>query len=109
MKWLSSLGLVGIAAAQLAPTTPPKGTQPNNLPALGLGTWYMRGTNATAAVSQAIVDGYRLIDCAYIYFNQQQVGAGINDGIKRAGIRREDLWVTSKVWNNRYEQCNSQY
>jgi alcohol dehydrogenase (NADP+) len=102
MKWLTSIGLVGVAAAQLAPITPPKGTQPMNIPALGLGTWYMRGTNATNAISQAIVDGYRLIDNAYIYMNQREVGAGINDGIKRAGIRREDVWVTSKVWNSRY-------
>jgi alcohol dehydrogenase (NADP+) len=97
MKWLISIGLAGLAAAQ---TYGPKAVQPKNLPSLGLGTWYMRGTNATSAVSQAIVDGYRLIDNAYIYRNEREVGAGINDGIKRAGIKREDIWVTSKLWNS---------
>jgi alcohol dehydrogenase (NADP+) len=104
MQWLCYLGLVCLAAAQLDPiaaVTPPKGTQPTNLPALGMGTWLARGKNATEAIAQAIVDGYRLIDTSPIYFNQREVGLGVKEGIKRAGIRREDVWLTTKLWATR--------
>jgi len=53
-------------------------------------------------VASAIEAGYRLIDCAYIYMNQRDVGAGIREGIKRAGITRKDLWITTKLWNSQY-------
>jgi diketogulonate reductase-like aldo/keto reductase len=109
MQWLLNLGLVGLAAAQLdaiAPVTPPKGTQPTNLPALGMGTWYARGKNATDAIAQAIVDGYRLIDTSPMYGNQREVGQGVLNGIKRAGIRREDVWLTTKLWTNRLVLLN---
>ena len=104
MHWLLNFGLLGLTGAQLdpiAPVTPPKNTQPMNLPALGMGTWFARGKNATEAIAQAIVDGYRLIDTAPMYNNQRDVGLGIKEGIKRAGIRREDVWLTTKLWTNR--------
>lgn len=104
MLWLLNLGLLGLAAAQLdpiAPVTPSKGTQPTNLPALGMGTWFARGRNATEAIAQAIVDGYRLIDTSPMYNNQREVGLGVKEGIKRAGIRREDVWLTTKLWTTR--------
>lgn len=61
----------------------------------------MRGTTSDS-VAHAIELGYRHIDCAQIYGNQRDVGKGIADGIKRAGITRKDIWVTSKVWNSKY-------
>jgi diketogulonate reductase-like aldo/keto reductase len=79
--------------------TPPKGTPLNGPPRLGLGTWYMRG-NTSESVASAIQLGYRHIDCAKIYGNQAAVGRGIAQGIKRAGISRSDIWVTSKLWNS---------
>ena len=73
-----------------------------SMPLLGFGTWNLHVENATKAVSIAIQTGYRHIDCATAYSNQKEVGAGIADGIKEAGIKRSDLWITSKLWNT---QC----
>ena len=43
--------------------------------------------------------GYRHIDCAYVYGNEKEVGEGIQDGLTAAGIRRSELFVTSKLWS----------
>jgi alcohol dehydrogenase (NADP+) len=107
MQFLTSLSFNTIFAqltlAQVGPhvlpITPAKGTLLDGPPQLGLGTWYMRG-NTSEAIAHAIVQGYRHIDCAKIYGNQRDVGAGIALGIKRAGITRQDVWVTSKLWNS---------
>ncbi|KAF2672967.1 Aldo/keto reductase [Microthyrium microscopicum] len=109
MQLFLHLALATFVVAQsepLAAITPPKGTQATNLPALGLGTWYAKGSNATAAVAQAIVDGYRLIDTSPFYNNQKEVGAGVREGIKRAGISRQDVWVTSKLWTTKHSDPN---
>ena len=58
-------------------------------------------TNATEAVSWAIQTGYRHIDCAAAYGNEEKVGLGIREGLIKANLSREDIWVTSKLWNNR--------
>lgn len=72
------------------------------IPSLGFGTWNLDRSNASEAVSLAIQTGYRHIDCAAAYGNQKEIGVGIADGIQKAGINRYDLWVTSKLWNDRY-------
>lgn len=72
------------------------------IPSLGFGTWNLDRSIASEAVSLAIQTGYRHIDCAAAYGNQKEVGVGIADGIQKAGINRYDLWVTSKLWNDRY-------
>jgi hypothetical protein len=86
-------------APKFLPITPAKGTLLDSPPRLGLGTWYMRG-NTSEAIAAAIELGCRHIDCAKIYGNQRAVGIGIANGIKRAGIARKDIWVTSKLWNS---------
>jgi diketogulonate reductase-like aldo/keto reductase len=57
------------------------------------------GPELVNAVKVAIKHGYRSIDTAAIYENEEGVGQGIREGLKEAGISREDLFVTSKVWN----------
>ena len=71
-------------------------------PLLGFGTWNLLTSpeNITAAVSIAIQSGYRQIDCAAIYRNEVAVGKGIAEGLKAANITREEIWVTSKLWND---------
>jgi len=64
------------------------------MPMLGFGTLYLTGETGIKCVSEAISSGYRLIDTATIYENEESVGGGI----KRSGIEREKLFVTSKVW-----------
>jgi len=64
------------------------------MPVLGFGTLYLNGDLGVRCVSDAISLGYRLIDTATVYGNEEAVGGGI----KKSGINREDLFVTSKVW-----------
>ena len=64
------------------------------IPRLGLGTWPMKGAECSEAVSCAIGLGYRHIDTAQMYGNEEDVGAGI----ARSGIARDTLFVTTKVW-----------
>lgn len=71
-----------------------------HIPSLGFGTWNIDRFNASEVVSNAIQTGYRHIDCAAAYGNQKEVGRGIADGLKKAGIERFELWVTSKLWND---------
>lgn len=71
------------------------------MPGLGLGVFKVEeGPDLVNAVRAAIVHGYRSIDTAAIYGNEQGVGEGIAAGIKETGIKREDLFITSKVWNS---------
>lgn len=74
----------------------------DNIPLLGFGTWNLNGHNVSEAVSFAIQSGYRHIDCAAAYGNEREVGIGIRDGLFKAGITREDIWVTSKLWNDHH-------
>ncbi|KAK5077353.1 hypothetical protein LTR64_005166 [Lithohypha guttulata] len=68
------------------------GTQ---IPAVGLGTWKSEPGEVRKAVSFALKDGYRHIDAALIYGNENEVGQGIKD----SGVPREQIFVTSKLWN----------
>ena len=70
-------------------------TQGISLPRLGLGTFRMQGDGCRAAVESALVLGYRHIDTAVMYGNEEQIGAAI----AAAGVARRDLHVTTKVWN----------
>lgn len=66
------------------------------IPSVGFGTWQTPdGTTAVEAVQCAIAAGYRHIDTAAVYGNEKSVG----EGVARSGIAREEIFVTSKVWN----------
>ena len=70
------------------------------MPRLGLGVFRVENSpELINAVKVAIENGYRSIDGAAIYGNEEAMGEGIRQGIKEAGISREDLFITSKVWN----------
>ena len=70
------------------------------IPAIGLGTWQTPdGETAVKAVSHAIKCGYRHVDAAAVYANEKSVGEGIRKGLYEAGLKREEMFVTSKVWN----------
>lgn len=70
------------------------------MPWFGIGVFKVEeGPELVEAVKTAIKHGYRSIDTAAIYGNEEGVGQGIREGLKEAGIAREDLFVTSKVWN----------
>ncbi len=71
-----------------------------SIPVLGLGTWKMVEEQAFEAVKTAIEVGYRHIDCAKIYANEQHVGRAFREVFDDGTVRRNDLWVTSKLWND---------
>ncbi len=74
------------------------------MPAFGLGTWKSKPGEVYDAVRAAISTGYTHIDCAAIYQNEDEVGRAIEDAVKAGDIAREDLWVTSKLWNDSHRK-----
>lgn len=75
--------------------------QNEKMPALGFGTWQLRGDECTAAVKKALEIGYRHVDTAQIYENEAEVGAGLTAG----GVKREDIFLTTKIWRNNYDNA----
>jgi len=73
------------------------------MPALGLGTWRLPPEQTTATVRIALDLGYRHIDAAAIYGNEVQIGAAIKGAIDAGNVQRQELWITSKLWNDCHE------
>lgn len=69
------------------------------IPAFGLGTWRSDPGLVEQAVYDAIKLGYRHIDAAYVYENQDEVGRGIKKAITEGIVQRADLFITTKLWN----------
>ena len=67
----------------------------HSIPQLGFGLWQV-SEDAQAVVESALATGYRLIDGAYLYGNEKEMGAGL----KASGVPREEVFLTTKVWNN---------
>jgi alcohol dehydrogenase (NADP+) len=70
------------------------------MPAIGLGTWKAAPGEVGAAVRTALELGYRHIDCAAIYGNEAEIGAALQGALAQGELRREQLWITSKLWND---------
>jgi alcohol dehydrogenase (NADP+) len=75
----------------------------DKMPALGLGTWKSEPGEVYQAVRTAIKAGYRHIDCAYIYMNEKEIGQAFADAFSEGDVKRSELWVTSKLWNNSHD------
>jgi alcohol dehydrogenase (NADP+) len=72
----------------------------DELPMLGLGTWKSAPGDVYDAVKFALQTGYRHLDCAAIYGNEAEVGQALADSIADGVVTRDDVWVTSKLWND---------
>lgn len=66
----------------------------SNIPSLGYGTWKLAGADCVRGVGMALTNGYRHIDTAQIYENEEEVGTAIKNG----GVARENIFLTTKVW-----------
>jgi alcohol dehydrogenase (NADP+) len=75
----------------------------DQLPAIGLGTWKSNPQEIYTAVKTAIELGYRHIDCAAIYGNETEIGQALTDCFEQGIVQRQDLWITSKLWNNAHD------
>lgn len=80
----------------------------DKMPALGLGTWKSAKGEVYKAVRESIKIGYRHFDCAFIYGNEKEIGQAIADAINGGEVTRNELWITSKLWNNRHRKADIQ-
>jgi len=74
------------------------------MPRLGLGTWTLDDSQAEICTLHALKTGYRLIDTARYYGNEKGVGAGVRAAINEGFIKREEIFVTSKIMPGNYNQ-----
>lgn len=71
------------------------------IPQFGLGTWKSKSGEVRDAVFYALTEaGYRHIDCAHIYSNEKEVGEALKQAFSSGELKREDVFITSKVWNS---------
>jgi diketogulonate reductase-like aldo/keto reductase len=78
----------------------------NEMPILGIGTFYLSENEAENSVYWALRDGYRLIDTAEIYGNEEGVGRGIQRAINDGYVTREEIFVTTKLWTSYYDDAD---
>lgn len=70
-----------------------------SFPTVGLGTWKIPDGNLPDLIPEAVRLGYRHFDCACDYGNEPSVGVGLKNAIDSGAATRDDLWITSKLWN----------
>jgi alcohol dehydrogenase (NADP+) len=74
------------------------------MPAIGLGTFgsdHVSADQIAEAVKAAARIGYRHFDCASVYGNEAEIGGALAE-VMAAGVKREELWITSKLWNDKH-------
>lgn len=79
----------------------------HKIPTLGYGTWQAAPGEVGAGVYEALKAGYRHLDLAKIYGNQPEVAQGIKKALAEVpGLKREDIFITSKLWNSDHRPEN---
>lgn len=77
------------------------------IPQIGFGTWQLKGESAYISTLNAIKAGYRHIDTAAVYGNEEEVGRAIATAIGEGIVTREDLFITTKLWNSDQEEAHA--
>jgi alcohol dehydrogenase (NADP+) len=72
----------------------------DQMDAIGLGTWKSKNGEVGEAIKTALHSGYRHIDCASVYGNESEIGSAFQEVFKEGTIKRDEVWITSKLWNN---------
>src|SRR5689334_21797925 len=95
-------------AISIDPALVPHRTLPTGrrMPAIGLGTFgsdHVTAAQIAEAVCFAAAAGYRHFDCASVYRNEAEIGQALT-GLTKGGIPREELWITSKLWNDKHSE-----
>jgi alcohol dehydrogenase (NADP+) len=83
-------------------TMPLKNKQ--SMPQIGLGTWQSKPGEVGKIVEDALTYGYRHIDCAAIYKNEEEIGESFKRVFQKTDLQREDVFITSKLWNNAHRE-----
>ena len=74
------------------------------IPIVALGTWLLSASSVTHAVEYALLNGYTHIDCAALYGNEREVGSALEQVIvKQKKLTREQVFITSKLWNDKHQ------
>lgn len=73
--------------------------------AIGLGTWKAKGKEVKQAVKDALYAGYRHIDTAAVYGNEKDIGEALQEVFAEGNILREDVFITSKLWNDSHQKA----
>lgn len=99
-----------IANDGVDPTQVPKRilSSGSQMPAIGLGTFgsdHVSPQKVASAVLDAVALGYRHIDCASVYGNEAEIGVSLEQ-LQQQGLPREELWITSKLWNNSHGETD---
>ena len=76
----------------------------DKMPQVGFGLWQLPKEKTAQIAYDAIKSGYRLIDEASDYGNEKECGQGISKAIEDKIVTREDLWITSKLWNTHHSK-----
>ena len=75
----------------------------DEMSAIGLGTWKSEPGKVSDAVLSALKSGYKHIDCAAVYGNEAEIGKALQTAFSQNIIKREHLWITSKLWNTAHK------
>lgn len=78
----------------------------DKMPLIGFGCWKVDPIDAPETIYNAIKVGYRLIDSASNYKNEEAIGKGIAMAIKEGIVKREDLFITTKLWSTYHKKEN---
>ncbi|CAH8509597.1 unnamed protein product [Schistosoma turkestanicum] len=78
----------------------------HSIPIVGLGTWNSYPGQVGAAVKKALEVGYRHVDCAHVYGNEAEIGEALEDALHSLKLKREDIFVTSKLWTTHLRSEN---